>query len=749
MQQLNEIIRDMELGLIRWYPFKTTDCILLIGTMESPFARFFSEKLNQNKIADFHVLDLDIESWESVTEKFDIILSVKDLETQRNPQEFLNHLKERLKPHGKLLLGLNNRLGIRYFCGDSDPYTNRNFDGIEDYKGYLNTVADRMDGRMYDRAQIARMLRQAGVASTQYYSVFPNLEKPAIIYSENYLPEEELDVRMFPEYNNPDTIFLDEKNLYETLKTNKLFHKMANAYLVECCFSDERFENDVLQVTISSDRDKENALITVIYRDRVEKISIYPEGKARLYQLIENEAYLKQRNINMIHAELVDGVYRMPYVKYENAMSYLRNTALQDKDKFIHEMNQFRTCILQSSERVCMELEGHAEEVLKKGFIDMVPLNAFVSDGRFVFYDQEFCVENCPVGVMLVRLIDLVYQGNSAIEKILPRNYFLEAYGIRENVERYRRIANEFLAKLRRENELILYYNKVRATAETIHTNRQRMNYSEREYRRLFEDALADIGERKLILFGAGKFAKKFIAMYGKYYNIAAVVDNNAGQQNKNLEGIKIESPDILQNLDSKKYKVLVCIKNYLSVIRQLQVIGIRDYGIFDPSKSYAKPVEVEKYNLPADTGKVERKPYHIGYVAGVFDMFHIGHVRLLQKAKELCDYLIVGVVSDEDCYRQKHKYPIISCADRVEVLEACRYTDRVEALPTGFGGIRDAHKMFRFDVQFSGDDHGVENGWLAEKEYLNKQGADLVFFDYTKETSSTQIRNRINQEKI
>lgn len=758
MTDTQTLIREFPKGLLKWFPFSKEEKIIYIGSASDAYYEALVE-------LGHDVICVSLE--ESVQPEwngkyryfFDCLVSVAELEKAANPDRVLGIWKELLIKNGRLLLGMNNRFGIRYFCGDRDPYTDRNFDGIENYRRYFVKKEDVLTGREYNRAELEMLLDAAGWTNRKFYSVFPDLDAPSFIFAEEYIPNEELSTRCFPRYHYPDTVFLEEEFLYSDLIKNGMFHKMANAFLIEC-YKDEICEcSDIEHVTMSLDRGQKDALFTIIHNNGiVEKRAAYEEGMHRLDEMLKNSEDLKAHGVEVVQANIDGKSYKMPFVESETALIYLQNLAHTDVNKFVREMDGFRTIILKSSEHVTIKQWNKDVECLKKGYIDLVPINCFAVDGEYLFYDQEFCIENCPIDTIVMRLIDFVY-GDIGIESILPRQFFYTRYGIEENkIRDLRWVANNFLIKLRKETELATYYETYRRNPEVVNANRQRMNYSEEEYQRKFVDIFRNLGDRKLILFGSGAFTKRFIAMYGKSYEIACILDNNEDRLGQRLDGYEIKSPEYLNELSKEDYKVLISIKSYVSVAKQLESMGITDYGIFDTSRSYAKPAYRQegidsRTALPAraarpqqaqESGTEMKKKYHIGYVAGVFDMFHTGHVRLLQRAKKLCDYLIVGVVSDEDCYRQKNKYPVISCEDRVEVVKACRYVDQVEALPTGFGGIRDAYKMFQFDVQFSGDDHGDDGSWLAEKEYLNKHGADLVFFDYTKGISSTEIRERL-----
>jgi cytidyltransferase-like protein len=281
-----------------------------------------------------------------------------------------------------------------------------------------------------------------------------------------------------------------------------------------------------------------------------------------------------------------------------------------------------------------------------------------------------------------------------------------------------------------------------------VNSNRQRLNFSAEAYQRLFIDIFGGLGNRKVILFGSGRFAQRFLTLYGEDYPVSAVLDNQKARWGTMLGDVTIQSPEMLSDLSVGTYRVIICIKNYLSVVQQLKQMGIQDYAIFDPNRDYPrkhKPVLAQ--NNQAAESAVAKK-YHVGYIAGVFDLFHVGHLNMFKRAREQCDYLIVGVVSDEGVRKFKKTEPFIPFEERIEMVRSCRYVDEARKIPLDYAGTRDAWRMYHFDVQFSGSDYVDNPDWLAEKEFLQKRGADLVFFPYTEQTSSTKIKALI-QEKL
>ena len=136
---------------------------------------------------------------------------------------------------------------------------------------------------------------------------------------------------------------------------------------------------------------------------------------------------------------------------------------------------------------------------------------------------------------------------------------------------------------------------------------------------------------------------------------------------------------------------------------------------------------------------------YKTGYIAGVFDLFHVGHLNLIRRAKALCEHLIVGVVVDEVSIASKGKAPHMPLAERVEIMKAIRYVDQVVVVtPENLSKVT-AWQQHRFDCLFSGDDWQGHPDWINEEKALNRLGAEIVFFPYTQGISSTQLRAAIN----
>ena len=133
-----------------------------------------------------------------------------------------------------------------------------------------------------------------------------------------------------------------------------------------------------------------------------------------------------------------------------------------------------------------------------------------------------------------------------------------------------------------------------------------------------------------------------------------------------------------------------------------------------------------------------------IGYTTGVFDMFHIGHLNILRKAKEMCDYLIVGVSTDELVKSEKNKLPIIPFEERVEIVKSIKFVDEVvpQVDKDKIGAYIRLGK--RFNRMFVGSDWKGTPQWEEYERQFAPFGVEIIYFPYTQGTSSTILREKI-----
>jgi len=139
-------------------------------------------------------------------------------------------------------------------------------------------------------------------------------------------------------------------------------------------------------------------------------------------------------------------------------------------------------------------------------------------------------------------------------------------------------------------------------------------------------------------------------------------------------------------------------------------------------------------------------KKYKVGYTTGVYDMFHVGHLNLLKRAKENCEHLIVGVTTDE-LVSYKNKKAIIPHDERMEIVGSVKYVDEVVSQDNM--NKMEAWEKYKFDVMFVGDDWKGTEKWNRFEDEFREVGVEIVYFSYTKGTSSTKLREVLEKVSL
>lgn len=164
--------------------------------------------------------------------------------------------------------------------------------------------------------------------------------------------------------------------------------------------------------------------------------------------------------------------------------------------------------------------------------------------------------------------------------------------------------------------------------------------------------------------------------------------------------------------------------------------------GVIERYQADAHAFGLSSYQYKKDSGRPQQQSkVKIGYLSGTFDLFHIGHLNLLRRAKEQCDYLIVGVHPNA---KHKNKETFISFEERMEIVGSVKYVDKV--VESCFEDC-DAWELHHYDKLFVGSDYKGTERFNRYEKYFEDKGVEIVYFPYTKSTSSTQLRAAISSD--
>lgn len=750
-------LSELPNGLLGWYPFKADSTILQIGSwfgaftemlgsrckmvtvVESDPYRAAMTKIRLEGLGNLEVVHKTISEYcRECGRKFDYIIFAVDENKDEIPDKdiyfaIIQDAKSILSTEGKLLMAVPNRFGAKYFSGEPDPNTKVRFDGM---------TGDESGLYRFSRAELLEFIERVGFPYSKLYYPMPDHRRTRLIYTEDLRPgtdmREKIDI--YVDYKTERV--LDEPILVDHLIQNDVMPFFSNSFLIEAgntpC-------SNVIYSAISAERDRDKAFATNIYdNDLVEKIPLYPEGRTGIDRLLKHTRELSERGIPVLEMEEKSGIATMRRMHTPSLSHYLRNEVKKDAGVLARSMDKLWEYILRSSEHVPAEMncmrhwapEAEWGVILKKAYIEMIPVNCFCDQGDFLFYDQEFTRANCPAQYVLFRALRDMYFFVSELEEIVPLETLKDRYGLTSTWEYYEQEEELFQTELRRRNVYSGFYHWIWFYGDVMRENRRKLDMQNEEDNCF--NPLDNLDGRRIILFGSGKMADYYLSLYGEVDRPLFIVDNNPDKWGTEKEGIEIKAPDTLSKMMYGTYRVIIAIKDYEPVAEQLEKmgIGVDSYKVLSREMIALLP---EKLTDTMSDGK-----YNIGYVTGVFDLFHIGHLNLLKNCKKRCHYLIAGVLTDELTEQDKAKKPFIPFEERMEIVKQCKYVDRVIAVDFHNTDKIDAWKELRYGCLFSGSDHEGQPYWTWLQRKLRTIGSDLEFFPYTQSTSSTILQAAI-----
>lgn len=468
-------------NLLEWYPFKKDGTLLEVGSGCGALTGLFSRKVKsvtcielserrsminayRNKECDNIRIMLGNFQDIKIDEKFDYITLIGVWEyagsyiNGENPYiEMLQILKQYLKEDGKIIIAIENKMGIKYWNGALEDHTSRLYSGLNDY------VDDKRKVRTFSRPEIERMFEEIGENSYKFYYPMPDYKLPDVIYSDDRVPNPG-EIRQYREdYNAPRMYSFYDATIQDQLCADNMVSYFANSYLIECGSE----LSNVIYAKYSRLRKSEYAISTIITSEdgqkKVTKKALSPLAKRHVEGIVSHDQY-NLLNFEKMNGKLDDESYVVDYIDGLDIEAILYNYR-NNVDVFMHKVKEIISLYLQPSKEECFEFV--MTEEYKEYFGDNVPVEVYslkytnvdliFSNLRMDVKGKVYCIDNewlfdfpIPYEYVIWRALNQIYSKYMVyLKNEISRSDFMVELGINvKNLDVYQKMEKKFSEKV-------------------------------------------------------------------------------------------------------------------------------------------------------------------------------------------------------------------------------------------------------------------------------------------------------------
>lgn len=469
-------------NVISWYPFKKNASILEVGAgmgaITSELVRkckkVTSIELSKRRATAILERNINAKNLEIIVgnfndielkEKYDYILLNGVLEyaalymNSSNPYvDFINKLKTNLKPDGKILIAIENRFGLKYWCGANEDHIGKMFEGI---KGYPNSKSIKTFGK-YELEVIAKKCDM----NVNFYYMFPDYKFPKVIFT-----DESLDKGIFsdyiPYYSSQMNILLSEHDIYNSVYENRMVPFFANSYFLELSENENLKEIEFVKF---NNEFRKNIYDVYTYfsgeffykKSNNESSKLHLNNIYNIYKKSESNNILEvQKKCDCICSKVVNGISLIDYLKKLYNVGDIKHIYIVFDDiyELIKKNCKITNATINNNIFVKYNVTLDEKDFNKmtfcfNGLLDIIPSNIIYSDGKYILIDQEWFEKMVPLEYIMYRAINNFF--NNLDDKLDLKMKLFEKYCINDSL--FSKLDIEFLNEIKADS-FKYYYN--------------------------------------------------------------------------------------------------------------------------------------------------------------------------------------------------------------------------------------------------------------------------------------------------